>query len=386
MSTSVSSSAIRDILAIAQRPGIVSLAGGVPDTRLLDTHALAEAARIGFTDPAKLSYLPSEGEPALVAALAALMRDLGAHEADAESLLVTTGSQQGLDLLVRAIVAPGDTVLLERPCYPAILNLLAEAGANVIDVLCDADGPLPGSIAALQATTRAKLLYVGPTFQNPTGRCMPWARRAAIATLASDQDLYVLEDDPYRELWYATPPPPPIVALCPDRVCYAGSLSKSLAPGLRVGWLHVPPSLRDRVLHLKQGADLNTATPIQHVVASYLGSGQYERHLTTVRPRYRERRDAVHAALRLAWPRETTFDVPSGGFYFWVGVAGVSWSKLLPLALEERIAYVPGAAFCVDGRLDGHLRLAFGSEDPERLHPAVVTLGQLAVEALAQCA
>jgi 2-aminoadipate transaminase len=148
--------------------------------------------------------------------------------------------------------------------------------------------------------------------------------------------------------------------------------------------LHVPPSLRDRVLHLKQGADLNTATPIQHALASYLGSGEYERHLTTTRPRYRERRDAVHAALRHAWPRGTTFEVPSGGFYFWVEVAGVSWSELLPRALEERIAYVPGAAFCVDDRLDGHLRLAFGSEVPERLHDAVTTLGRLAAEALAR--
>jgi len=286
----VGGSPVRDILAVTARPEVINFAGGLPAPELFDREGIAAAFRgvLEETPERALQYSTTEGEPALRAGLAARVTAQGLSTS-ADDLLVTTGSQQALSLLATALLEPGDTVLVESPCYLAALQVFGLAGARVVAVPGDEDGVDPAALSELVRRERPKLLYLVPTFQNPTGRTMPAARREAVAAVAAREGLWIVEDDPYGDLRYDGDRVPWIAALpgADDRVVLLGSFSKIMAPGLRLGWMRAPAALRRACAVAKQAVDLHTPTLNQLAAARYLSG--LDAHVARVRAVYGER-------------------------------------------------------------------------------------------------
>ncbi|MEU3845115.1 PLP-dependent aminotransferase family protein [Streptomyces sp. NPDC028635] len=367
--SAIGGSPVRDILAVTARPEVINFAGGLPAPELFDRAGIAAAFRAVLEDsPARaLQYATTEGEPALREALAARITGRGL-ETDADDLLITTGSQQALSLLATALLDPGDTVLVENPCYLAALQVFGLAGARVVAVPGDEHGPDPVALEELVRRERPKLLYTVPTFQNPTGRTMPAARRAALAAVAARSGLWIVEDDPYGELRYDGEPVPWIAAHADaqDRTVLLGSFSKVMAPGLRLGWLRAPRELRRACAVAKQAADLHTPTVNQLAAARYLDV--LDAHVATVRDVYRERRDAMLAGLPDALPAGSTWTRPEGGMFLWVRLPqSYDSTALLRQVVRHDVAYVPGAPFFAAAPDPRTLRLCFVTQTPEEI-------------------
>ncbi|MEU5596896.1 PLP-dependent aminotransferase family protein [Streptomyces sp. NPDC020298] len=368
---SVGGSPVRDILAVTARPEVINFAGGLPAPELFDTEGIAQAYRAVLTElPARaLQYSTTEGEPALRTTLAARTAARGLPT-DPDDILVTTGSQQALSLLATALLEPGDTVLVEDPCYLAALQAFRFAGARILPVPSDAHGVDPEALAQLVARERPKLLYTVPTFQNPTGRTMPAARRAAVADIAARRGLWIIEDDPYGELrfegervpWIATYPGGA------DRTVLLGSFSKVMAPGLRLGWLRAPAELRRACAIAKQAADLHTPTVNQLAAARYLADNDLDAHVARVAGAYRDRRDAMLAGLPHALPDGSTWNRPEGGMFLWARLPEpYDTTALLPGVVRHDVAYVPGAPFHTGEPDRSTLRLCFVTQTPEEI-------------------
>ncbi|NBE53366.1 aminotransferase-like domain-containing protein [Streptomyces boluensis] len=376
--TAVGGSPVRDILAVTARPEVINFAGGLPAPGLFDRTGIAAAFRavLDETPERALQYSTTEGEPALRAALAARTTARGLATG-ADELLVTTGSQQALSLLATALVEPGDTVLVEAPCYLAALQVFAFAGARIVPVPCDPYGVDPEALEAIVARERPKLLYTVPTFQNPTGRTMPAERRAAVAGVAARRGLWLIEDDPYGELrfegerlpWLASYPG------AEDRTVLLGSFSKVMAPGLRLGWLRAPAALRRACAVAKQAADLHTSTVNQLAAARYLADSDLDAHVARVAGVYGERRDAMLAGLADALPAGSTWDRPEGGMFLWARLPdGYDATALLPAVVEHDVAYVPGAPFYAADADRATLRLCFVTQTPDEIAEGLLRL------------
>ncbi|MEU6391860.1 PLP-dependent aminotransferase family protein [Streptomyces sp. NPDC046939] len=378
----VGGSPIRDILAVTARPEVINFAGGLPAPELFDTDGVAAAfAHVLASEPQRaLQYSTTEGEPALRAALAArtTARSL---PTTADDLLITTGSQQALSLLATALIEPGDTVLVENPCYLAALQTFGFAGARIVAVPCDADGIDPDALDALAAEHRPKLLYTVPTFQNPTGRTLPAERRAALARVAARRGLWIVEDDPYGELRFEGERVPWIATYeeARDRTVLLGSFSKVMAPGLRLGWLRAPAALRRACAVAKQAADLHTPTVNQLAAARYLADRDLDAHVAKVAAVYGSRRDAMLAGLPDALPEGSTWTRPEGGMFLWVrlpATGGHDSTALLGKAVENEVAYVPGAPFHITDADPTTLRLCFVTQEPEEIAEGLRRLGR----------
>ncbi|MGV9629996.1 aminotransferase-like domain-containing protein [Streptomyces sp. NPDC003487] len=367
--STIGGSPVRDILAVTARPEVINFAGGLPAPELFDRTGIAAAFRAVLEDtPARaLQYATTEGEPVLREALAARITGRGLPTG-ADDLLITTGSQQALSLLATALVDPGDTVLVENPCYLAALQVFGLAGARVVAVPGDEDGPDPRALEELVARERPKLLYTVPTFQNPTGRTMPAGRRAELAAVAARCGLWIVEDDPYGELRYDGEPVPWIAAHedARDRTVLLGSFSKVMAPGLRLGWLRAPQGLRRACAVAKQAADLHTPTVNQLAAAHYLDV--LDAHVERVREVYGERRDAMLAGLPDTLPAGSTWTRPEGGMFLWVRLpSSYDTTALLPRVVRHDVAYVPGAPFYASAPDPRTLRLCFVTQTPEEI-------------------
>ncbi|MFD8549730.1 PLP-dependent aminotransferase family protein [Streptomyces sp. NPDC059649] len=365
------SSPVRDILALTARPEVISFAGGLPAPELFDAAGLAAAFQHVLTeDPRRtLQYSTSEGDPALRAAVAARTTARGLPT-DPDELLVTTGSQQGLSLLATVLLEPGDTVLVEDPCYLAALQIFSLAGARVVPVPTDDEGLDPAALDELAARERPKLLYVIPTFQNPTGRTLSAERRAAVAEIAARRGLWIAEDDPYGELRFEGRAVPWVASFpgAEDRTVLLGSFSKVMAPGLRLGTLRLPAPLRRACVIAKQAADLHTSTVDQAAAARYLATTDLDVHLARVREAYRERRDALVDGLATALPEGSRWNRPSGGMFVWATLpAGHDASALLPGVVRHDVAYVPGAPFFAGTPDPAAVRLSFVTHTPEEI-------------------
>ncbi|MGW4869173.1 aminotransferase-like domain-containing protein [Streptomyces chartreusis] len=374
----VGGSPVRDILAVTARPEVINFAGGLPAPELFDREAIAAAFRdvLAETPAQALQYSTTEGEPALRTGLAARMSARG-PATDADDLLITTGSQQGLSLLATALLEPGDTVLVEDPCYLAALQAFGLAGARVVAVPCDTDGVDPRALEELVARERPKLFYTVPTFQNPTGRTLPAERRAAVAKAAARLGVWIVEDDPYGELRYDGERVPWIVSYpgAEDRTVLLGSFSKVMAPGLRLGWLRAPAALRRACAVAKQAADLHTPTVNQLAAARCLGG--LDAHVARVRDVYRERRDAMLAGLPGALPEGSTWNRPEGGMFLWARLPdSYDTTALLPQVVRHDVAYVPGAPFYAGEPDRSTLRLCFVTQTPEEIGEGLRRLGQ----------
>lgn len=364
-------SAVREILAVTAQPGMISFAGGLPAPELFDAEGLRAAYDSTFARSARraLQYSTTEGSPELRAAVAARI-DRRGLATTADDLVITTGSQQGLGLITTALIEPGDAVLVENPTYLAALQGFALAGARVIPVPCDDEGILPDALAEIVARERPKLLYTIPTFQNPTGRTLPTARRAEIASIAARLGLWLLEDDPYGDLRYEGHNTPWLAAHpgAEDRTALLGSFSKVMAPGLRLGWLRAPAALLRGAVLAKQAADLHTSTVDQLAAAEYLRTVDLDAHVARVRGAYRIRRDALLAGLAAALPPGSTWNRPEGGMFVWARLPeGHDATALLRAASSRGVAFVPGAPFYARSPDPRTLRLSFTTHTAEEI-------------------
>ncbi|MER6313647.1 PLP-dependent aminotransferase family protein [Streptomyces sp. NPDC001581] len=378
--TSVEGSPVREILALTERTGTISFAGGLPAPELFDTEGLRAAYDAAFAVSARraLQYSTTEGAPELRAAVAARTTARGLPT-DADDIVITTGSQQALTLIATTLIEPGDVVLVEDPTYLAALQCFGLAGARVVAVPCDGEGIIPEALADLVARERPKLLYTVPTFQNPTGRTLPAGRRAAVARIAARLGLWLVEDDPYGDLRYEGSDVPWLAAHpgAEDRTALLGSFSKIMAPGLRLGWLRAPAALRRAAVVAKQAADLHTSTVDQLAAAHYLATTDLTAHIATVRTAYRERRDALHDALTRTLPAGCEWNLPAGGMFLWARLPeGHDATALLKTAITHGVAFVPGAPFHPTTPDPRTLRLSFTTHTPPEIRQGATRLAR----------
>jgi len=378
---------VRDILALTEQPGFISFAGGLPDPALFDVAGLRAAFAEVLADGAagrSLQYSTTEGDPRLRARIAALLHGRGIP-AEAEDVLVTSGSQQALTLIATTLLEPGDTVLVEDPSYLAALQCFAFAGARVVPVACDEDGLIPEALEAAAAAEKPVLVYTIPTFQNPTGRTLPAARRVALAEVALRHGLWIVEDDPYGELRYDGEPVPSIAGMpaVADRTLALSTLSKVAAPGIRIGWVRAPHALLRGLVVAKQAADLHTSTVDQAAAAAWLARTDLPAHIAALCAVYRERRDALLAGLPDGLPPGSTWNRPGGGMFVWARLPeGHDATALLQQAVAHEVAFVPGTPFFAGEADPRTLRLSFTTHSPaeiaeglRRLRNAVMTAG-----------
>ena len=354
----VEGSAVREILKLTERPDVLSMAGGLPAPELFDVEGVRAAYDAVLSGPGArraLQYSTTEGDSLLREQLAGLCQARGL-DAEPDRILVTTGSQQALDLVITALTDPGDVVVVERPTYLAALQLFRISGLRVVSVETDEDGLDPDALAAAVREHDAKLVYTVSNFQNPMGATLAAERRARVAECGA----WVLEDDPYGQLRYRGAAPPPVAAHAPDRVVYVSSLSKVMAPGLRLGWVLAPPALRAAMVIAKQARDLHTSTIDQRAAGHYLASGVLPAQLERLHAAYGARLDTLLAGLPAATPDGTRWTTPEGGMFVWLTLPeGMDADALLPAAVDAGVAYVPGSTFFADDPRANTARLAF---------------------------
>lgn len=374
-------SALREILKLTERPGIISLAGGLPSAQAFPVEAMREATERVLRDTPReaLQYAASEGYGPLREWVADELASQGVR-ADVSQILITTGSQQGLDLVGKVLIDSGSRVAVESPSYLGALQAFSPFEPEFTTVECDSDGPLPDKLGTARD---ARFLYLIPNFQNPSGRCLTLTRRHLLAAKAEEIGLPIVEDNPYGELWYDAPPPPPIASLLGDKAIYLGSFSKVLAPGLRLGYVVAPKAVFPKLLQAKQAADLHTPGFNQRIVHEVIKNGFLREHVPTIRARYKVQRDAMRAALEKHLPPGCRFNAPSGGMFFWVELPpALDATALLDQAVAAGVAFVPGAPFFADGSNANTIRLSFVTVPPEKIEEGVATLGRVFAEAL----
>jgi 2-aminoadipate transaminase len=390
----MTSSVIREILKITAKPDVISFAGGLPAPEVFPVKEFAAACDVVLSErPAEaLQYGLTEGYTPLRDFLAAETRKEGV-QVTTENLLITSGSQQALDLLGRILINPGDKILVESPTYLGALQAWSAYGAEYIAVPSDENGMITDRLeAALRAGP--KLIYVLPTFQNPTGVTMPLERRKRLVELADKYGVPIVEDDPYSHLRFEGDNIPSVMALdaqmragCGD--CYSGNViylstfSKILAPGLRLAWVVAPPNVIFRLAQAKQGADLHTATFTQMVAWQVAYDGFLDRHRDLIRRVYREHRDIMLASMEQDFPKGVRWTRPQGGLFLWVTLPeGNDATKLLPLAVEKKVAFVPGSPFFPNGGGENTLRMNFSNATPDGIRTGMQRLGEVLKENL----
>lgn len=386
----VSSSAIREILKVANRPDIISFAGGLPAPEYFPIEHMRVAADRVLSKHGReaLQYAATEGVQELREFIA---EQISANEpgapVTAANVMLTTGSQQTLDLVSKVLLDPGDLMVTEDPTYLGALQAFRLFQATYAAVPMDDEGVEPAALRAALAR-QPKFGYILPTFQNPTGRTMGAARREAVAAAFSDAQVPLLEDDPYGAIYFDKPAGPSLRSLAPDLTLALGTFSKTLAPGLRLGWVVGPAAWVTRLAQVKQSADLHTSTLSQHVALEVLRSGALEPHLDVLRGVYFERCRAMLQALEEHFPKGTRWTVPTGGMFVWVELPGdVDVAALLPrVVAEEKVAYVPGAPFYPNGGGLNSMRLNFTHAPAEVVRDGVARLGRALSRALESAA
>jgi 2-aminoadipate transaminase len=373
----MNASEIRALFAVASRPEIVSLAGGMPYLSALpmDTVAAAVARMLATQGLTALQYGSGQGDPTLREQILEVMA-LEGISAHADDIVVTTGSQQALDLVTRIFIDPGDVVLAEAPSYVGALGVFSAYQAQVAHVACDDDGLVPQAleerILDLRAAgKRIKFLYTVPNFHNPAGTTLSLQRRPQILDICHRYAILVLEDNPYGLLGFDREPYAAMRSLSEEGVVYLGSFSKTFAPGLRVGWALAPHAVREKLVLASESAILCPSAYAQMTVSTYLATCDWKAQIKVYRELYRERRDAMIESLSALLP-QATWTHPDGGFYVWVTLPeGLNSKAMLPRAVTERVAYVPGTAFFADGTGHRNVRLSFCYPDPDRIREGV---------------
>jgi 2-aminoadipate transaminase len=372
-------SVIREILKVTEKPGIISFAGGLPSPLTFPIDAMREASERVLRDDGKaaLQYAASEGYAPLREWVAQDLLKQG-MKVSPDQVLITTGSQQGLDLVAKILIDAGSRILVETPTYLGALQAFTPMEPIAVGVQSDDHGVDAADLRAKVGTgaDKARFVYLLPNFQNPTGRTMTEERRAAVAQVAVECGLPIIEDNPYGDLWFDAPPAPSLSSRHPEGSVYLGSFSKILAPGLRLGYLVAPKALYPKLLQAKQAADLHTPSFNQRVVAEVLKDGFIDRHVPTIRALYKQQCEAMLAALDremvglgLSWNR------PVGGMFLWVQLPqGLKAIPLLDKAVEKGVAFVPGSAFYAGAANESTLRLSFVTATVDQINTGMAAL------------
>lgn len=374
-------SEVRALFAVAARPEVVSLAGGMPAPDAVPAKVLARILGEVATEPGVLQYATGQGDPVLREQLLAVM-DVEGITADPRDIVITTGAQQALDLVTGLLADPGDVVLVESPAYVGALATFSAHGVQVRHVPDDGAGLCGPAVAeaagrARRAGRRVAFLYTVPTFANPSGITLDTARRAEVLAACERLGVQVVEDNPYSLLRLEGEPVPALRALHPQ-VVYLGSLSKVLAPGLRVGWALAPAPVAAKLVLAAEAAMLCHSGLAQAAVARYLATEPWLDHVKGLRELYWERRQAMLSALSALMPRETRWRVPQGGFFLWLSLPpGVGARQMLPSAIEAGVAYVPGTGFFADGSGDDHMRVSYSYPEPAAISIGVRRLARV---------
>lgn len=374
-------SIIREILKVTEKPGILSMAGGLPSADTFPVEEIKAACAKVLTDNPResLQYAASEGfAPLREWAAARVKAELGL-DVSPDQVLVTSGSQQGLDLVGKILCDQGAPVAVETPTYLGALQAFTPYEPQFVSLASDNDGPMPEAIAALPKTAPGtRFAYLLPNFQNPTGRVMPAARRDALMAAAQSAGVPVVEDNPYGDLWFDEHPGASLASRWAEGSVYLGSFSKILTPGFRLGYMIAPKAIYPKLLQAKQAADLHTPGFNQRVVYEVIKDGFLDRHIPSIRARYKANRDAMAKAIKQHLPAGCEYQVPQGGMFFWIQLPeGLDALALLPLAVEAGIAFVPGAAFYAQNPDPRALRLSFVTLTPELIEKGVAILGQV---------
>ena len=385
----VETSAIRELFKLLGKPGIISFAGGFPDSAMFDVEGIREASeRVLREEPgAALQYGATEGYQPLREQLSAFMASKGAPDVVPEGLIVTTGSQQALDLLGKTLISPGDKVIVEGPTFLATIQCFRLYGAQLISAPIDGQGVQTDRLEQLIAEHRPKFVYLIPTFGNPSGATLSLERRRKVLELAVKYQTVVVEDDPYGDLYFGEAPPPSLLALSREVpgsrewLVHCGSLSKVLSPGLRVGWMIAPAALLAKATMCKQFSDAHTSTFAQATAARYLQAGRMPATLARVRQVYAERAQAMGDALRQELGDAISFVPPQGGLFVWARLTGAGGkvadgNVLAQRAIDKGVAFVPGAPFFCAEPDHATLRLSFATADVDKIREGVARLAQ----------
>ncbi|MBC7649450.1 MAG: PLP-dependent aminotransferase family protein [Vitreoscilla sp.] len=375
----VETSAIRELFKLLGKPGIISFAGGFPDPAMFDVSGIQEASSKALAeDPgAALQYGATEGFGPLREQLASFMGTKGVT-LTANELIVTTGSQQALDLLGKTMISPGDKVIVEGPTFLATIQCFRLYGAELISAPCDGHGVKTDELEKLIAENKPKFVYLIPTFANPSGALLSLERRKKVLELAVKYNTLMVEDDPYGDLYFNEPPPPSLLALSSgvpgsrDLIAYCGSLSKVLSPGLRVGWMAAQPELLAKATMCKQFSDAHTSTFAQATAAQYLNAGRMPTTLAKVRKTYAERAKAMGDALTRELGDAVEFTLPQGGLFFWARLTGKGGKlkdagEFAKRAIEQGVAFVPGAPFYAANPDAATFRLSFATAGVDKI-------------------
>lgn len=385
----VETSAIRELFKLLGKPGIISFAGGFPDSAMFDVDGIKEASLKALTEEpgAALQYGATEGYNPLREQLAAFMTAKGASSLAPEDLIVTTGSQQALDLLGKTLISPGDKVIVEGPTFLATIQCFRLYGAELISAPIDANGVKTDELEKLIAEHQPKFVYLIPTFGNPSGAMLSLERRKAVLQMAVKHQTLIVEDDPYGDLYFGEAPPPSLLNLSAsvpgsrELLVHCGSLSKVLSPGLRVGWMIAPAELLGKATMCKQFSDAHTSTFAQGTAAQYLKAGRMPATLAKVRAVYAERAQALGDALRKDLGDAIDFVQPQGGLFVWARLTGAGGkvadgNVLAKRAIDKGVAFVPGTPFYCANPDHATLRLSFATADVEKIREGVARLAQ----------
>ncbi len=385
----VETSAIRELFKLLGKPGIISFAGGFPDSAMFDVEGIRAASNAALAEEpgAALQYGATEGYTPLREQLAAFMTSKGAKDVAADNLIVTTGSQQALDLLGKTLISPGDKVIVEGPTFLATIQCFRLYGAELISAPIDGNGVKTGELEKLIAEHKPKFVYLIPTFGNPSGAMLSLERRKAVLEMAVKHNTLIVEDDPYGDLYFGDAPPPSLLNLSAtvpgsrDLLVHCGSLSKVLSPGLRVGWMIAPAELLGKATMCKQFSDAHTSTFAQATAAQYLKAGRMPATLANVRKVYAERAQAMGDALRKELGDAIEFVQPQGGLFVWARLTGAGGkvadgNVLAKRAIEKGVAFVPGTPFFCANPDHATFRLSFATADVDKIREGVARLGQ----------
>ncbi|WP_426307527.1 PLP-dependent aminotransferase family protein [Acidovorax facilis] len=385
----VETSAIRELFKLLGKPGIISFAGGFPDSAMFDVEGIRAASNAALTEEpgAALQYGATEGYNPLREQLAAFMASKGAQDVAADNLIVTTGSQQALDLLGKTLISPGDKVIVEGPTFLATIQCFRLYGAELISAPIDGKGVKADELEKLIAEHKPKFVYLIPTFGNPSGAMLSLERRKAVLEMAVKHNTLIVEDDPYGDLYFGDAPPPSLLNLSVtvpgsrELLVHCGSLSKVLSPGLRVGWMIAPAELLGKATMCKQFSDAHTSTFAQATAAQYLKAGRMPGTLANVRKVYAERAQAMGDALRKELGDAIEFVQPQGGLFVWARLTGAGGkvadgNVLAKRAIEKGVAFVPGTPFFCANPDHATFRLSFATADVDKIREGVARLGQ----------
>jgi 2-aminoadipate transaminase len=385
------SSAMRDLMAITERPEVISLAGGLPDTSTFPAENLAAiTAKMAATSSARaLQYSPTEGMAATKECVAEVMAAEGTP-VDPDDVLITTGGQQVIDLVCKTLIDPGDVIVAEGPTYPGAVPTFMSYEADLVHIAMDDDGmrvdELEATLDRLEAEgRRPKFIYTIPNFQNPAGVTLSLERRKRLVQIARERELLVLEDNPYGLLRYEGEPLPTLHSIDGGEfVIYLGTFSKILAPGVRLGWTTAPPPVLEKMNLGKQGADLCSPAFTQIFVAAYFEHDRWESYLGALKDLYRRRRDTMLDALAEHFPREATWTRPQGGLFIWATLPDyIDTTDLLARALSHNVAFVPGRAAYMDGSGGSSMRLNFSGVPEESIREGIRRIGEVVREQVA---